>query len=150
MSLDPRFPLRPDTFERLLDQIELESPATIQVVAGDEKLRPLWTDPPRAPLPGTATVSALYAENLPPRAPEATPAPEQDIDFTARAAEIRLELQQTASIDGLRRLRRRCALLAHPDLTPGKDRGRAEKFMAEINAAIDAAIRNRGGSRPKA
>jgi hypothetical protein len=150
MSLDLRFRPRPDAFNRLLDQIAIESPPTIQVVAGDEKLRPRWTDPPRAPLPGTTTVSALYAENLPPGAPETTPAHEHDLDFAARAAEIRAELRQTIGIDGLRRLRRRCALLAHPDRTPGPDRARAEAFMAEINAAIDAAIRDHGGSRPKA
>jgi len=53
------------------------------------------------------------------------------------------EFSAAAGLDEFRRLRRRYALLLQPDRAPANERAAAEALMAEINAAIDTAIRIR-------
>ncbi len=95
-------------------------------------------------------VAKHYAEHQFVREAEPAPPPAEHFDLAARAAQIRQEFGKALGLEDLRRLRRRCALLAHPDRAPGLYRGEAEKFMAEINAAIDAAIKSQRGAPPKA
>jgi hypothetical protein len=73
----------------------------------------------------------------------------QDFDLAAHAERIRRALDKKHDADELRRLRRQCALLAHPDRAPDLNRAEAEKFMAEINAAIDEAIKSQTAGRAK-
>jgi hypothetical protein len=146
MSLDERLRRHESAFERLLDQIESARPAMVRIAAapGDETLWPRWSEPPRTPLFGTGAVTALYAEHQPMGEADSAPTlAAEPFDLAARAAQIRHEFGKTRGLDDLRRLRRRCALLAHPDRAPGLDRAAAEQFMAEINAAIDEAIKSR-------
>ena len=86
----------------------------------------------------------LYRDIQPPR--ETAPLPEKPgrRALAADFAEIRRELASTRSPDALKRLRRRCALAVHPNRVDPLDRSTAEKFMAEVNAAIDRAIKDRG------
>jgi hypothetical protein len=152
MSLDERLPRHESAFERLLEQIESGGAPAIPIAAvlGDEKLWPRWTEPARTHAVRAAAVATLYAEHQFVRETEPAPPPAEHFDLAARAAQIRWEFGKALGLEDLRRLRRRCALLAHPDRAPGLHRVQAEKFMAEINAAIDAAIKSRRLTPPKA
>jgi hypothetical protein len=156
MSLDERFRQRESAFQHLLDRIGSGSPiggGSFAVGAagafGGERLRPDWTEPAPAPIFRAEAIAALYEENQPPS--ELAPAAplRQDFDLAARAEQIRRALDKKHDAEALRRLRRQCALLAHPDRAPDLNRAEAEKFMAEINAAIDEAIKSQTAGRAK-
>ena len=130
-------------FERVLEQIEEEGPHVVRGAAfGAERL---WKRAGATPLDqgfSAGDIERLYADILP---RDAAPFPKSGrtgqrvlaSDFAA----IRQELAAIRCPEELRRLRRRCALTAHPDRVDPADRPMAEKFMAEINAAIDRAIK---------
>jgi hypothetical protein len=163
MFLDERLRRHESAFERLLEQIESGGPPAVRIapaptaavpsasVLGDEKLWPRWTEQARSHPMHAGAVATLYAEHQSVREAEPAPAPPAEpFDLAARAAQIRREFGKASGLEDLRRLRRRCALLAHPDRAPGLHRAQAEQFMAEINAAIDAAIKSRRVAPPKA
>lgn len=144
-------------FDRMLDELNDASEK-------DESLgveRVVWpsasTVPPgEAFFPGGA-VESLYVESGGAETPlqephfeprELSPAP-RTIDLAADFAGLREELAAARGAGELRQLRRRCALVLHPDRVAPLDRALAEKFMAEVNAAIDCAIRGKspGGKR---
>lgn len=136
---------RQSPFERLLDELdEDDSPRQDGAPVGAQNLWPRANDAAFGPIgfQGGA-VESLYAEGesapevaTPPKPPE-TAFRMPDFD------EIRAELAAAKSLDELRRLRRRCARSAHPDLVGPLERPLAEKHMAEVNAAIDRAIKFR-------
>jgi len=145
---------RVESFGRLLDRIETGGGPTLRIdgFRGDEKFWPHASDSRCAWDMGAAAVTAAYAENLPPREPDSAPAREA-FDFAAQAERIRKKIDQSRGarlgLEDMRRLRRRCALLAHPDRAAAIDRAEAERLMAEINAAIDEAIAHGAGPRRK-
>jgi hypothetical protein len=112
---------------------------------GGEALRTTATEPAPAPIFRAAAVSALYEENQ----PRSESPPRQEFDLAARAEQIRRALDKKHDAEELRWLRRQCALLAHPDWAPGQNRAEAEAFMAEINAAIDEALKSQTARRAK-
>jgi hypothetical protein len=132
-------------FERLLEALDEEDPpfAEKSVFSGAARLWPHASATPLADAfhSGDA-VESLYVEAL---TPEPTPEPEKPArtDLTADFAEIRQELARPRSLAELRQLRRRCALLVHPDRVAPLQRSLAENFMAEVNAAIDHAIKGK-------
>ncbi len=90
-------------------------------------------------------VESLYAESV----CAASAAPAGKLSEKSKKAEhpldileILRELAAARSLGELRSLRRRCALAAHPDRVAPMDRPGAEKLMAEVNAAIDRAIKD--------
>jgi hypothetical protein len=137
-------------FERMLD--ELDDGSEKDEFTGVERV--IW---PRASplsrgeifLSGEA-VESLYVESVgaqtPPQElhhpPRGSSEGRQNIDLAADFAGLRHELAAARGPDELRQLRRRCALILHPDRVALLDRALAEKFMAEVNAAIDCAIRS--------
>ena len=145
-------------FERMLD--ELNDAAEKDEILGVERVA--WPGASPVPLgeaffPGGA-VESLYvesddAERPPPEPsastssprPEPSPAPRK-LDLAADFAGLRQELAAARGSGELRQLRRRCALALHPDRVAPLDRALAEKFMAEVNAAIDCAIRDKSPS----
>ncbi len=139
---------RQSPFERVLDELdEDDSPATDKGAAlGPERLWPRASAPIGQGYFQGGAIENLYAESQSPRENLApTEKPKKAIAAT-NFVEIHAELAAAKNLDELRRLRRRCALSAHPDLVGPKERPVAEKFMAEINAAIDRAIKARGFS----
>ena len=135
---------RQSPFERLLDELDEEEPPRGDAPAGARNRWPRAGAAPLGPLAFQGgAVETLYADSegardaaTPPEKPErASPPP----DF----GEIQAELAAAKTLDDLRRLRRRCARAAHPDLVAPLDRPLAEKRMAEVNAAIDRAIKQR-------
>ncbi len=135
---------RQSPFERVLDQVEEEAPFGRGAPFGAERL---WKRAGATPLDqsfiSAGAVEGLYADSAPsgesalPARPERPGKRAMATDF----AEIRKELAAARGPEALRRLRRRCALAAHPDRVDPSDRPVAEKFMAEVNAAIDRAIK---------
>jgi hypothetical protein len=150
MSLDERFRQRESAFQRLLDRIGSGSRLAVPAASlfGGERLRPSWTEPARTPVCRAAAVAALYEENQP-QTESPPPPPRQEFDLSARAEQIRRALAKENDAEKLRRLRRQFALLAHPDRAPGLNRAEAEAFMAEINAAIDQALKSQPARRAK-
>jgi hypothetical protein len=152
-------------FERMLD--ELDNASENDAFLGDECV--VW--PRASPVPrgevfvSGESVESLYVESggeeTPPQEPpqeslpslpspgESLPA-SQKSDLAADFAGLRQELAAARGPGELRQLRRRCALILHPDRVAPVDRALAEKFMAEVNAAIDCAIRGEtpAGKRP--
>jgi hypothetical protein len=155
MSLDERFRQRESAFQHLLDRIGSGSPmgggsfAVGAAGAFGERLRPDWTEPAPTPIFRAEAVAALYEENQPPGEMAPSAPRQQDFDLAARAEQIRRALDKQHDAEELRRLRRQCALLAHPDRAPDLNRAEAEKFMAEINAAIDEALKSQTAGRAK-
>jgi hypothetical protein len=133
---------RQSPFERLLDELdEEEPPARGDAPAGAQNRWPRASAAPLDPLAfQSGAVETLYAESTSGRETADSPAKPvrtPDID------EIEAELAAAKTLDDLRRLRRRCALSAHPDRVGPLERPLAEKRMAEVNAAIDRAIKQR-------
>jgi hypothetical protein len=137
-------------FERLLEALDDEDPPPERGVF--PRAAQFWPASPTQAKNGfytggavenlyveTLYVQTLYVQTL---GPERISAPEK-ADLTANFADIGRELARTQSLTGLRQLRRRCALLLHPDRVPSLDRSLAENFMAEVNAAIDRAIKSK-------
>jgi hypothetical protein len=141
---------RVSPFERMLD--ELDEASERDVGSGAERLWPRASPLPRAEVfvPGEA-VESLYVESGGSEAPTQEPAssPREPFpktrmaDLAAEFAELPENLAAARSPDDLRQMRRRFALILHPDRVPPLDRALAEKWMAEVNAAIDCAIRSR-------
>ncbi len=105
----------------------------------EERLHARLSVPPRQALRAFAAIAAYGA-----LAEETAPAPKaQTVPLETDFARIRHELHSARCADDLRRLRRTCALLVHPDRLPPANRAAAQGFMAEINAAIDLAIREK-------
>ncbi len=141
MAFGEKFGGRQSPFARLLEALD-----------GDNSPHPessfarLWpgasATSSRANFPSGDAVESLYVESL---GPEPPPAPAKPLknDLTADFADMRRELARTQTQAGLRQLRRRCALLLHPDRVAPLDRSLAENFMAEVNAAIDRAIKGK-------
>jgi hypothetical protein len=128
-------------FESLLERIEARSD-------GDPRLTPALDEgrvharlsvPPQQAFRALAAFAAYdaLAEDSP------RPPKTQALPLEAHFASIRGELRAARGAEDLRRLRRTCALLVHPDRLPPAERAPAEGFMAEINAAIDRAIREK-------
>jgi hypothetical protein len=88
-------------------------------------------------------VEHLYAESENGRETASPPAKPEKLLRAPDFVEIQAELAAAKSLDELRRLRRRCARSAHPDVVDLRERPLAEKRMAEVNAAIDHAIKQR-------
>jgi hypothetical protein len=145
MAVGEEFSGRQSLFQRILDELE-EDEATAAPGAARIGVDGLWT---RAAFPsgkgffsGDAPAQPYEeAENrrAPPSPVEAPKPPPLDDAFAA----LRRDVAATRCVEDLRRLRRRCALALHPDRVGADERGQAEKFMAELNAAIDRAIRER-------
>lgn len=128
------------SFERLLEALDEEDPPDPEI--GFARLWPRSFASLTTVFHSGDTVESLYVEAL---APEHAPAPEKPgkTDLTANFADIRKELTRPRSLAELRQLRRRCALLVHPDRVAPLQRSLAENFMAEVNAAIDHAIKGK-------
>jgi hypothetical protein len=136
---------RNSPFERMLD--DLEEAESLFRRNGSVGAAAIW--PGAGPTPsgesffqGDAVIS-LYAESQSRATPEAPAAeskklPERGPDMS----DIRRELAAARSLGELKSLRRRCALAAHPDLVAPMERPGAERLMAEVNAAIDLAIKD--------
>jgi hypothetical protein len=135
---------RQSPFERLLDELDEEPPPRDDAPAG---ARNRWPRASAAPLGPPAfqggAVETLYAESESGRETAGSPAKPEKAVRPPDFLEIQTELAAAKSLDELRRLRRRCALSAHPDLVGPLERPLAEKRMAEVNAAIDRAIKQR-------
>src|SRR5271166_4772305 len=134
---------RQSPFERVLDELDEDDSAAPDKGAALSAER-LW---PRANVPVSQSyfqgdaVANLYTESQSARE-SAAPAAKLEKPFAAtNFMEIQTELAAAENLDELRRLRRRCARSAHPDLVGSKERPLAEKLMAEVNAAIDRAIK---------
>ena len=157
-------------FESMLDELEdaLEKDKFLGV---ERAIWPRAAPPPRGEVfVSGAAVASLYvesvaaepppedslSENSPPESlppenlPSLPPAPPKKLDLAADFAGLSQELAAARGPDQLRQLRRRWALILHPDRVPPLDRAQAEKFMAEVNAAVDCAIRGQlpSGKRP--
>ena len=128
-------------FESLLERIEAQSGGEPRrTPALDEgRVHARLSVPPRQAFrafAGFAAYDALAEDSpLPPKA--------QALPLEAHFARIREEVRAARDAEDLRRLRRTSALLIHPDRLPPAERAPAEGFMAEINAAIDRAIREK-------
>jgi hypothetical protein len=85
---------------------------------------------------GNAGVETAYAEHQPARAPSRANIP----DF----GEVAARIAAARGPGELHRLRRAIALAVHPDRVPAESRPDAERMMARVNAAIDAALRAAG------
>jgi hypothetical protein len=135
-SFSPR-----SAFQRLLERMEARDGAGARITppTDDERLYPRLSIPPLQGFRAFAAVGAYAAqeEEVPPPPKAQTPPVE------AHFASIRKELRSARGVDDLRRLRRACARLVHPDRLPADERAAAERFMAEINAAIDRAIKDK-------
>jgi hypothetical protein len=131
----------PSGFESLLERIEARTGGRPRLNAAldEARLHARLSVPPPQAFRAFAAVAAYngLAEDCPPP-PEA-----QSVPLEAHFAHIRNELRATRCAEDLKRLRRTCALLVHPDRLPPSERASAERFMAEINAAIDRAIREK-------
>ena len=132
-------------FERLLEALDEEDPPFPErgVSSGAARFYARASATPvRDGYYSGDAVKSLYVEAL---APESFSAPEKPkiADLTADFADIRHQLAKTHSQAELRQLRRRCALVLHPDRVAPLDRSLAENFMAEVNAAIDRAIKGK-------
>ncbi len=139
---------RQSPFERLLGELdEYDSPAPGKGGAlGAERLWPRASAPIGQGYLQVGAVENLYAESQSPRE-NAQPAEKPEKTMAApNIVEIYAKLAAAKNLDELRRLRRRCALSAHPDRVGPDERPVAEKRMAEINAAIDRAIKAKGFS----
>ncbi|HUO53739.1 MAG TPA: hypothetical protein VMU18_03285 [Rhodoblastus sp.] len=151
MSSDPGFSCRSSAFEQLLERIETRAQAGGQIAppVAEEWLAPRFAGFPGKAFRFAAAIAAAYGAQQPPEenAPEKK---EPRPSFDLLCARIRADFQGARSADDFRRLRRRCALLVHPDRLPEGERAKAEKFMAELNAAIDRAIKARAAPRPRA
>jgi hypothetical protein len=108
-------------------------------VAGVERL---WSESGEPAVYCAEPVESLYAENQEPDRSAASVATEAPVAAKPVFAEISAEIA-AADLEHLRRLRRRCALAAHPDRVAPNQRADAERLMALVNAAIDGAIRDR-------
>ncbi|WP_298423327.1 hypothetical protein [Rhodoblastus sp.] len=150
MASDSGLSLRRGVFERVLEQLESQEGAEARIAPPwtEARLWPRLSEPPAKPVQCPETIAAAYAahdvgdEHGPPP-PQRLCQPEADI------VSIRREISAARHVQDLRILRRRCALLAHPDRLSEPDRAMAEKFMAEINAAIDRAIQDRSEPRQR-
>ncbi len=145
---DAAQPQRP--FEALLDQLGADdSPAAARgALAGAERLWPRACSPIAGVyFPGCA-VERLYAESQNPPDAAATAEKPKPPNLKMRVLQIEAELATAKDLAELRRLRRRCALAAHPDLVRPPERAQAEKLMSEVNAAIDRAIKEKRFLQP--
>ncbi len=136
---------RRSPFERLLEALDEEDPPLSEKggFSGAERLWPrVFAAPLREAFHSGEAVEALYVETL---GPEHFSAPAEPVtaDLAAKFAAIRQQLARTQSLAELRQLRRHCALLLHPDRVAPPHRFLAENFMAEVNAAIDRAIKGK-------
>jgi len=134
---------RQSPFERVLDELDEDDSAAPGKGAAlsAERLWPCASAPISQGYFQAGAVQNLYAESQSPRE-SATPAAKLEKPFAApNFMEIQTELAAAKNLDELRRLRRRCARSAHPDLVGPKERPLAEKLMAEVNAAVDRAIK---------
>ncbi len=140
MAIHADFSGRQSPFEKVLDQLEEDDSRERAAAVGVERFWPgAWSGTPTENYRQDSAVESLYAESLDENEVAAAELPPPPPDV----AEIRRELAASRSLDDLRRLRRRCALAAHPDRVRDAERPQAEKLMAEINAAIDRAIKER-------
>lgn len=132
---------REETFQRLLETVaaRVVMRERIGAGAGEIRLWPRCAETPQTSISGASAVVAAYAAHA------VAPANPEPPALAPEFARIREELRADLRVEELRRLRRRCALLAHPDRTLADDRALAEDFLAEINAAIDRAIKNKSG-----
>lgn len=139
MGIGVGFRGRQSPFEKVLDELEEEDLREKAPAIGAEQLWPgAWAATPSENFRPGGEVEDSYAESVdePEAAGDIPPSP-------PNVAEIGRALAASRSLDDLRRLRRRCALAAHPDRVGAAERPQAEKRMAEINAAIDRAIEDR-------
>lgn len=149
MAIGEDFAGRQSPFGRMLDELdEADSDARRNALAGAERLWPGACAAPRGhSYFQTGAVETLYAETLyaeSQSAPEAAAAEKpRGRGRTPEIADIRRELAAARNLDDLNRLRRRCALAAHPDRVGPLERPMAEKLMAEVNASIDRAIKDK-------
>ncbi len=150
MIIGEDFDGRQSTFERMLNELdEADSSGARRSGRGAESLWAGACAPPRGhSFFQTGAVESLYAEALSMEgqtAPDAASMIEKATPpaLTPTISEIRRELAAARNLDDLRRLRRRCALAAHPDRVGPLERPTAEKLMAEVNAAIDGAIKDK-------
>ncbi len=143
MSIDQDFGGRQSQFGRMMDELD-EADTRRSASGGAERLWPGACATPRGhSYFQTGAVESLYAESQSgPYAAAAAEKPENR-GPTPDIAAIRRELAAARSLDDLNRLRRRCALAAHPDRVGPLERPMAEKLMAEVNASIDKAIKDK-------
>jgi hypothetical protein len=139
MAFSEEFGGRQSPFARLLEALDADNPPY-----PESSFARLWpgasATSSRANFPSSDAVESLYVESL---GPEPSPVKPLKNDLTANFADMRQELARPQTHAELRQLRRRCALLLHPDRVAPLDRSLAENFMAEVNAAIDRAIKGK-------
>ena len=139
------FGARPSPFERLLEALDEEDPPLPEKGAFSDAER-LWprvsTASLREAFHSGEAVEALYVETLGPEHFSA-PAKPGKVDLTVQFAALREQLARTRTLAELRQLRRHCALLLHPDRVAPPHRFLAENCTAEVNAAIDRAIKGK-------
>jgi hypothetical protein len=129
---------RTSPFERILD--DLEDADSLFRQSGSVGAAAIW--PGAGPTPcgdsffQAEAVESLYAESQN-RTAAGNPA-----QHKPNIGDFRRELAAADSLGELKSLRRRCALAAHPDRVTPQDRPAAEQLMAEVNAAIDLAIKD--------
>ncbi|MCI4678840.1 J domain-containing protein [Rhodoblastus acidophilus] len=145
MADNPSFSAPSSAFESLLDRMEARDGAAARIAPPmeQERFQPCLTITMRQTFRVFAAIAAYGGQaddGAPPSRPDRVP-------LETHFARIRKELGAARSVEDLRRLRRTCALLVHPDRLPTAERPAAEKFMAEINAAIDRAIMNKSAAR---
>ena len=139
MAFGEEFGGRQSPFARLLEALDADDPPHPE--SGFARLWPgASATSSRANFPSSDAVESLYVESLGSEPPSAPAKPLKN-DLAADFSDMRQELARTRTQAGLRQLRRRCALLLHPDRVAPLDRSLAENFMAEVNAAIDRAIK---------
>jgi hypothetical protein len=145
MAIGEDFAGRQSPFELLLDELESdESPPTgAGVFIGAERLWPRASGPIGGPYFRVGAIESLYAEGQSVLEPAALPEKPATPRLKASLREIETELAAAKDVAELHRLRRRCALAAHPDRVGPLERPLAEKLMSEVNAAIDRAIKDR-------
>jgi len=136
---------RPSPFERLLEALDDEDPPMPEKggFSGAERLWPrVFAAPLREACHSGEAVESLYVETLG-KEHFSAPAKPVNADLAAQFAALREQLARPQSLAELRQLRRHCALLLHPDRAAPPDRFLAENCMAEVNAAIDRAIKGK-------
>lgn len=135
---------RNSPFERILD--DLENADSLFRQSGSVGAAAIW--PGAGPTPRgdsffqTEAVESLYAESQDQTAAAHFAEKLEKPQRKPNIGDIRRELVAARSLGALKSLRRRCALAAHPDRVSPQERPGAEQLMAEVNAAIDRAIKD--------
>lgn len=90
---------------------------------------------------GGARLKEAYFPDLPQQATKAAPPAPQDLSLDPEEIAFELDIAAVRSVEELSHLRRRFAMLNHPDRTAPSLRHRANQRMTIANTLIDEAAR---------